>query len=126
MRQGWSRFLPPGSDLAADAGIATTSAASSDRVSQRERQPRGRERWSVRAERGLPDPLRVRREVQTADGSDGYAVVRFESGGRSYRIRSDDVDSIGALGPLVDFRATRWTGSARSKQALNGGRLDVR
>jgi hypothetical protein len=53
-------------------------------------------------------------------------VVRFESGGRSYRIRSDDVDSIGALGPLVDFRATRWTGSARSKQALNGGRLDVR
>jgi hypothetical protein len=65
-------------------------------------------------------------KFKTADGSDGYAVVRFESGGRSYRIRSDDVDSIGALGPLVDFRATRWTGSAHSKQALNGGRLDVR
>ncbi len=45
-------------------------------------------------------------KFKTADGPDGSAVVRFESGGRSYRIRSDDVDSIGALGPLADFRAT--------------------
>jgi hypothetical protein len=42
----------------------------------------------------------------TANGPSGDVVVRYEGDGRSYRIRSDEIDSLGASAGLADFRAT--------------------
>ncbi len=45
-------------------------------------------------------------KFNTASGPDGYVEVLYDGGGRAYRIRSDDIDSLGASGARADLRAT--------------------
>ena len=45
-------------------------------------------------------------KFNTATGAIGYVEALYEGGGKTYRIRSDDIDSIGASGARADLRAT--------------------
>lgn len=45
-------------------------------------------------------------KFNTPTGPTGSAEILFEAAGRSYRISSDDIDSLGVVGTLADFRAT--------------------
>jgi hypothetical protein len=44
-------------------------------------------------------------KFNTADGPSGSIEVLYDGGGRAYRIRSDEIDSLGASAGPADFRA---------------------
>jgi hypothetical protein len=45
-------------------------------------------------------------KFNTATGPSGYVEITYSGGGRTYRIRSDDIDSLGASAGNADIRAT--------------------
>jgi hypothetical protein len=45
-------------------------------------------------------------KFNTANGPSGDVEVRYDGGGKAYRIRSDDIDSLGTFAGDADFRAT--------------------
>jgi hypothetical protein len=45
-------------------------------------------------------------KFNTASGPSGYVEINYNGGGKAYRIRSDDIDSLGASAGNADIRAT--------------------
>ena len=45
-------------------------------------------------------------KFNTASGPSGYVEINYNGGGKAYRIRSDDIDSVGASAGNADIRAT--------------------
>ncbi|HXV34247.1 MAG TPA: M12 family metallo-peptidase [Gaiellaceae bacterium] len=45
-------------------------------------------------------------KFNTASGPTGYAEIEYTGGGRTYRIRADGIDQLGAAAGNADFRAT--------------------
>ena len=45
-------------------------------------------------------------KFNTASGPSGYVEINYNGGGKAYRIRSDDIDSLGAFAGNADVRAT--------------------
>ena len=45
-------------------------------------------------------------KFNTASGPTGYVEINYNGGGKAYRIRSDDIDSLGASAGNADIRAT--------------------
>ena len=45
-------------------------------------------------------------KFNTATGPTGYVEINYNGGGKAYRIRSDDIDSLGAFAGNADIRAT--------------------
>ena len=45
-------------------------------------------------------------KFNTASGPTGYVEINYNGGGKAYRVRSDDIDSLGAFAGNADVRAT--------------------